>query len=132
VMYCVLATLRTVSCIWTDARGSFLGWRTERGTSSCMGGLSKTPEGHGGRMRSATKTGSTHRGLIGEQLDAININEDAERRPLLSVLCISKTNRVPSAGFWECASRLPRYDTAIDRERFLTEETEAVFDTWAP
>jgi len=78
------------------------------------------------------RPGRTSRRYIGQQLDAINRHENAEGRPLLSVICVSKATSQPGAGFWESARQSPAFKPNADQRSFVASETARVFETWAP
>jgi hypothetical protein len=71
------------------------------------------------------------RAVIGVLLDEINRHENAEGRPLLSVIVVRADTKKPGDQFWQCATELKRYRPGDDRNAFLEAERHAVWDTWA-
>ena len=67
-------------------------------------------------------------------LDAINLHEHQEGRPLLSALAVAIRYGVPGPGFFESARNLGRYDDgggdATTHATFWVGEVHRVWDYW--
>ena len=65
-------------------------------------------------------------------LDGINKSEHSEGRPLLSAVVISKSRKMPGAGFFKLAIKLGLYSGGEDDFKFwLKELLRRVHDYWA-
>jgi hypothetical protein len=68
-----------------------------------------------------------------ESLTSISEYENAQGRPLLSVLVVKETTKVPGGGFFKMASRLKKYngDEGKDaRAAFFKSELEHTYTYW--
>lgn len=85
------------------------------------------------RHRETIAYSETHksRAVIGPLLDEINRHEVLEGRPLLSVIVVHKGTTEPGDMFFACAESLKRFGAGDDKKTFVTQEREAVFQTWA-
>ena len=72
--------------------------------------------------------------LLGELLCDINEDEQAEKRPMLSVLVVRAADRLPGIGVYDCAEYLGRLSpgaTEDDEMVFWAREKKRVFKTWS-
>ena len=73
-----------------------------------------------------------HLSRIFKILDQINEQQAAGGRPLLSIVVVSKSKRIPGPGFFENARYLRRFDGSTPEERadFFHQELERTHDYW--
>lgn len=72
--------------------------------------------------------------LLGELLCDINEDEQAKKRPMLSVLVVRSADRLPGIGIFDCATYLGRLksDTTEEEELvFWAREKKRVYKTWS-
>lgn len=85
------------------------------------------------RHRETIAYSETHRSraVIGPLLDEINRHEVLQGRPLLSVIVVHKGTTEPGDMFFGCAEDLKRYRPGDNKGKFVDQEREAVYKTWA-
>ena len=70
-----------------------------------------------------------HRKEIGRMLCTISKDEVTQRRPMLSVLVVQKSNHLPSGSFFDLAQKLGRQGSEDD-ETFSFRERRLVYKRW--
>jgi alkylated DNA nucleotide flippase Atl1 len=73
-----------------------------------------------------------HLNRVFDILDQINEQQAAGGRPLLGVLVVNKTKRIPGPGFFENARYLLRFNGTTPKERveFFQQELSRTHDYW--
>lgn len=75
--------------------------------------------------------GHHKRGIgIGDVLDNINRKENAEGRPMITVITVHKSDRMPGKGFFKLARELGHLINQNDR-KFWIDEINKVWEYWS-
>ena len=64
-------------------------------------------------------------------LDEINRGEDAQGRPMLSVVVVHKDDGKPGAGFFKLAKHIGLQKKSVSNDDFYTSEMIKVFNYWS-
>jgi hypothetical protein len=64
-------------------------------------------------------------------LDEINRREDAQGRPMLSILVVHKDDKTPGPGFFKLAKHIGKQKKGISNDEFFRKELINVLDYWA-
>lgn len=71
------------------------------------------------------------RHVVPKIIGNISVQENIDKRPLLSVLVVNQERGIPGTGFYSLARYLkPEYIDVIDDMKILTDEMNLVFDTY--